>query len=273
MIEDVRRLADELHILDISIISGVRPCGRTIDFTYCGRRNNGFLFVWDGEATFLDEQRKKIVVSNGELAFLPKHKKYRMEYTAPSTTFVVVNFDLCDKNNNDISLFDDIVLVAKDDVTRRIAKIMTNFELCSISKTTETTFRRKELMYRLLGTIYAPSFSLVTRSEINEQILDGVYLLEQTYLENLPITRYAEASHVSVNTFRSAFQKEFGTSPLKYRNRLRVERAKELLSESGFTVAEAAYASGFENIGYFCRYYRQVTGESPGETKRKYNVK
>ena len=272
MIENVR-FADDLHIFDISVVSGIRAKGRTTDFTRYGRISNGFLFVWDGEATFFDEQRKKTVVTNGELAFLPKHKKYRMEYTAPSNTFVVVNFDLCDKNYNDVALFDDIVLVAKDDVTRRIAKIMTNFELCSTSKTMETILRKKELMYRLLGTIYAPSFSLVTRSEISEQIADGVYLLEQTYLENLPITRYAEASHVSVNTFRNVFQKEFGTSPLKYRNRLRIERAKELLSESGFSVSEAAYASGFENVGYFCRYYRQVTGESPGETKRKNHTK
>ena len=272
MIENVR-FTDDLHVFDISVISGIRARGRTIDFTRCGRRNNGFLFVWDGEETFFDEQRKKIVVSNGDLVFLPKGKKYRMEYTAPSTTFVVVNFDLCDKNNKDIILFEDIVLVAKDDVTRRISKIMMNFELCSTSKTMETILRKKELMYRLLGTIYAPSFSLVTRSELNEQISEGVHLLEQTYLENLPIAQYAEASHVSVNTFRSAFQKEFGTSPLKYRNRLRIERAKELLGESGFTVAEAAYASGFENIGYFCRYYRKITGESPGETKRKHHEK
>ena len=271
MIENVR-LADDLHVFDISIVSGVRAKGRTTDFRCYGRRNNAFLFVWDGEATFFDEKRRKTVVTNGELAFLPKHKKYRMEYTAPSTTFAVVNFDLCDKNNNEIALFKDIVLVSKDDVTRRIAKIMTNFELCSTSKTMETTLRRKELMYRLLGTIYAPSFSLATRSEIAEQIADGVHLLEQTYIENLPITQYAEASHVSLNTFRNVFQKEFGTSPLKYRNRLRIERAKELLSESGFTVSEAAYASGFESIGYFCRCYRQITGESPGETKRKYHV-
>ena len=80
--------------------------------------------------------------------------------------------------------------------------------------------------------------------------------------------QYAEASHVSVNTFRNLFQKQFGMSPLKYRNYLRIERAKELLCEGSFTVAEVAYASGFENIGYFCRYYRQITGESPSETKK-----
>ena len=31
-------------------------------------------------------------------------------------------------------------------------------------------------------------------------------------------------------------------------------------------VAEAAYACGFENIGYFCRYYKKITGEMPSET-------
>ena len=40
MIEDVR-LADELHIFDISVVSGVRACGRTIDYNCCGRRNTG----------------------------------------------------------------------------------------------------------------------------------------------------------------------------------------------------------------------------------------
>ena len=272
MIEDVR-LVDDLHIFDISVVSGIRACGRTIDLNGCGRKTNGILFVWEGEATFFDEQQKTVVVSNGELAFLPKNKKYRMEYTAASTTFVVVNFDLCDKKNKDIVLFEDIVFVAKDDKTHSIAKIMTNFELCSTSKTSKSILRKKELMYRLLGTIYSSKFSYPKRTDMNMRIADGVYLLEKTYLENLPIAQYAAASHVSINTFRNTFQKEFGVSPIKYRNRLRIERAKELLSEGEFTVAEAAYASGFETIGYFCRYYRQVTGEAPGETKRKYNLK
>jgi transcriptional regulator GlxA family with amidase domain len=53
---------------------------------------------------------------------------------------------------------------------------------------------------------------------------------------------------------------------------LRIERARELLSDGSLTVAEVAYASGFENIGYFCRYYRRITGEAPGDTKKRYTV-
>ena len=260
---------DDLHISDISVVSGIRPCGRMIDNSSRGRSNNGILYVWNGEATFYMERGKTVIVRDGEVAFLPRQKKYRMEYTAERTTFVVVNFDLLDKSNGYVSLFEDITMLAKDDMTHRIAKIMMNFELCSVSKTVDATLRKKELMYRLLGSLFASNSYLLTRNDTNSQIAEGVHLLEQTYLENLPVGQYAEASHVSISTFRSLFQKQFGMSPLKYRNHLRIERARELLREGGFTVAEVAYASGFENVGYFCRYYRRITGEAPSATKKR----
>jgi len=260
---------NDLHVFDISIVSGIRPGGRTIDHSCHARKSNGILYVWKGETTFYPESGKPVIVRDGEVAFIPKLKKYRMEYTAQSTTFVVVNFDSLDKSSGEVALFDSITLLTKDDKAQRIARIMMNFELCSVSKTMDATLRKKELMYRLLGAIFSGESCLPEKSETNPQIADGVHLLEQTYLENLPVAQYAAASHVSVNTFRSLFQKHFGMSPLKYRNHLRIERARELLCEGGFTVTEAAYASGFENIGYFCRYYRQITGESPGETKKR----
>lgn len=209
------------------------------------------------------------VASSGELLFLPKHKKYKMRYTAKSTTFVLVNFEPIDKNGEEVSLFEDITVLAKDDELHGFAKIMTSFELCGASKTVSATLRKKELIYRLLGAIYASTPYLPIGYNLDSKIADGVRLLEQTYLENLPIIEFSKACHMSINAFRCLFQKQFGTSPVKYRNNLRIERAKELLSEGSFTVSEVAYSSGFENVGYFCRYYRQITGESPSETKKK----
>ena len=272
MISD-SQLFDDLRISEISVVSGIRYCGRTVDYSNRGRKTSGILFVWEGEATFDIDKNEQLRISDGELAFIPKGKRYTVKYTAPSTTFVVVNFNIYGKDNGDAVIFDDIIMLAKDDSAQRIARTMASFELCNTSKTVDAVLRKKELMYRLLGIVNSSRFCLTAGNERFSQITDGARLLEQTYLENLPIEKYAEVSHVSVNTFRSVFQKQFGMSPLKYRNFLRIERAKELLSEGGFTVAEVAYASGFENIGYFCRYYRQVVGESPSETKRKYNLK
>ena len=266
------RFFDDLRIFNISVISGVRPLGRTIDHSTGGRTNSGFVYVFSGETVFYENGKGELRVCDGEIAYLPKGKKYRMRYTAPETTFVVVNFNLCDEHDEEVILFSDITLIGKDDKTNRISKIMMAFELYGVSKTVDALLRKKELMYRLLGMIYTMRSGAFAEGDDNSLIREGVKLLELTYLENLPTTRYAEASHVSLSTFRTLFQKQFGTSPLKYRNSLRIERARELLLEGGFTVAEVAYASGFENLGYFCRSYQRLTGETPSATKKKSNV-
>ena len=73
-----------------------------------------------------------------------------------------------------------------------------------------------------------------------------------------------------LNRSRQLFGKHFGTSPLKYRNMLRIRRAKQLLEDGNCTVTEAAYDSGFENIGYFCECYKKITGETPKQTKQRF---
>ena len=103
----------------------------------------------------------------------------------------------------------------------------------------------------------------------DRQIFAGASMLQSTYLENIPITQFARASNMSISSFRDTFTKKYGISPIQYRNRLRIERAAAILKEGSCTVAEAAYASGFENIGYFCRYYKKITGETPSQTRSR----
>lgn len=258
---------DSVLISDISVISGVRYNGRAVDNSR-GRNSHGFLYIHSGEATFYVDGAEFLVLAR-DLLYIPQNKKYRMVYTAESTTFVVVNFMLQDSKGNDKFLFDNIELVFKDQKTNSLAQVMTKFELCSTSKNIGALLRKKELMYRLLGLLCRNELHLIGEKVIDARIARGVYLLEQTYLENLPVEQYANECYISVNTFRRVFQKQFGMSPIKYRNLMRVDRAKELLYEGSFTVAEVAYAVGIENVGYFCRYYRQITGETPSTTRRK----
>ena len=263
------RFFEDVHVGDVFALSGIRPLGRLVDNSDLGRRSSGFLYVWQGKCVFRDGIKPPIAVSDGELLFIPKGKKYKMEYSAPTTTFVLVNFNTYSRCGENVLLMDDITLLAKDSEAKSIAKIMSDFELCSASVNLPSILRRRELLYKLLGAVYGCSYQTETDKRRTSSIYDGVLMLEQTYLENIPITKFAEASHVSENTFRTLFQKQYNMSPVRYRNRLRVARARELLAEGSCTVAEAAWDSGFENVGYFCRLYKRITGEKPSDTKKK----
>ena len=256
-------------ISNIVIMSGIRPAGRTTDNRRMGRFRNGILYLWSGEGKFWVDGKRVLTATDGDLVFIPKGLKYKMQYTKENSTFVVVNFDICDQNGEDIRLFDRITTVGRDDETRRIASVMAKLEMSSASQGAVAGFRRKELLYRLLTRIFEENFPLITEQERYPQIFKGALLLKQNYLENIPIERFASVCNISVSSFRELFRKQYGMSPLKYRNYLRINRARELLSESNCTVTEAAFASGFENVGYFCNCYKKQTGETPSQTRTK----
>lgn len=258
---------EDICISEVEVMSGVRPSGRSANYLNGGRRCHGLVYIWDGEACFTHSDGQTTIVKNGELLFIPKGHRYKMQYTAPNTTFVLVNMEMFDKNGEDIYLAKKLAVLAKDDASNRIAGIMAKLELCGASQNIAAFFRRKELVYKLLGKVYESGIVPSSEQQGYLRIFAGVRLLEQSYLENLPVSEFAEACNISISSFRSLFGKQYGMSPVQYRNRLRIDRAVTILSEGSCTVAEAAYACGFENIGYFCRYYKKITGETPLETK------
>lgn len=65
---------------------------------------------------------------------------------------------------------------------------------------------------------------------------------------------------------RKRFKKEVGLTPLEYMTRLRMKKAKGMLSgmgATGYTVAEVAELCGYENALYFSRVFKKQEGLSP----------
>lgn len=258
----------DICVAEVSIVSGIRPAGRTTDHMQLGRPHHGFLYVFRGEAQFYTKGKRCVSVRDGELLFIPRGLRYKMQYTAKSTVFVLVNFEVFERGGEALTLFDTLTAVARDGASLQIAGIMTKLELVGAAQGLHGELRKKELLFRLLSMVYGAENPLSSGLGRYPQIASGVLLLKQTYLENLPVEEFARASHISVSSFRDLFRREYGTSPVAYRNRLRIRRAQELLSEGSCTVAEAAYACGFENVGYFCRCYKSITGERPSLAKQ-----
>jgi len=93
------------------------------------------------------------------------------------------------------------------------------------------------------------------------------------------IEQYADAPDVSLSEIAARvglsadhlgvlFQKEMGMSPVEYRTRLRLLRARELLVTTARSVGEIAEAVGFPNASYFTRLFRKTFGMAPLEFAR-----
>jgi len=78
---------------------------------------------------------------------------------------------------------------------------------------------------------------------------------------------------VSERTLRDAFYKQTDTSPLEYLKTQRLNQVYHELRDSDpgeVLIKQLAYASGFSHLGHFCQDYKQLFGESPSETIKRY---
>lgn len=95
--------------------------------------------------------------------------------------------------------------------------------------------------------------------------------LDRHYAHPLTTGDIAAACGVSVRQLQYVFLRQFGVPPTEYLRRLRLDRARELLtraSESGSspTVSAVAHRCGFTHLGRFAQSYRRRFGEPPSAT-------
>jgi len=88
--------------------------------------------------------------------------------------------------------------------------------------------------------------------------------IAQTYRESASIAGIASELGVSQAHLTRQFKRDFGLTPLKYRNHLRVSEASRRLLV-GENILDVGYAVGFNDTGRFYQDFRKVTGTSPGK--------
>jgi AraC family transcriptional regulator of arabinose operon len=81
--------------------------------------------------------------------------------------------------------------------------------------------------------------------------------------EPIRVTDLARAAHLSVSCFAHLFAREVGIAPMRYVERVRINRAGELLLATGSPVRQVGLEVGFANPFHFSRRFRAVVGMSP----------
>ena len=68
---------------------------------------------------------------------------------------------------------------------------------------------------------------------------------------------------VNKTTLISIFKEVYGTTPIRYINRIRLRKAKELLVNTDTSVSEIADLVGFSDYKYFIKVFKKYVGCSP----------
>jgi AraC-like DNA-binding protein/ligand-binding sensor protein len=91
------------------------------------------------------------------------------------------------------------------------------------------------------------------------------HFIWENYTRKISLQEIAESSGLSAPYFSTIFKEEMGENLSSYLNRLRVEKASHLLTETKMSLSEIAGACGFEDQSWFSKIFKNYTGSSPGK--------
>ena len=99
-------------------------------------------------------------------------------------------------------------------------------------------------------------------------VRESLSYLEEHAAENITCALLAGRAYLSVNYFRTLFQKVTGKTVVAALQEIRVDRARRLLEETSLSVSEVAGRVGYADIKFFYGVFRRLTGKTPGEYRR-----
>lgn len=80
------------------------------------------------------------------------------------------------------------------------------------------------------------------------------------YMQKITLEELADRFGITASYLSTLFSRETGHTFSSFLRDYRVERAKEMLCSGSRLIYEIAYRTGFDDVQYFCRVFKSVTG-------------
>ncbi len=243
--EDIRFNGElNFSVSNVGFVSVVRNENFVFEYKN-GKDLHSFVYVDSGELEYcFYNTKEKMKIKKGSLLFIPKQLPYKTKYLKNSTKIKLIIFDLAGK----VTPFETVRPFSK--TASEISEFFSSFNIYNSGN----TLLLYSKLYELFHFIQTENPEIVKKYK---KILPAVTAMTEYYFENRKISYYADMCGMSESNFRKLFKEYKGISPIEYRNIIRCRQVKKMLDSMEFSVSEAAYLTGFNNMSFFYEVYNK----------------
>ncbi|MBR5309282.1 MAG: helix-turn-helix transcriptional regulator [Clostridia bacterium] len=243
------------------------------------RPSHGLVYIKHGKKLYSFKNGNEIRVSGGCFIYLPRFSDYVVRRdsvngeTEDYSEVYCVNI-LCTDNAFGEGEYDDRAFAFHVKREAEMESIYKKIIREMYLKKPYYELRVTSLVYELVHLIFTERHSEYYTTEVESRLSPALNYINENYIGNdLKISELSAMCGMSENYFRRLFTRVYGKSPVKYITERRIAYATEFLKSGLYTVTESAMLSGFDDIGYFSRTYKKITGESPSQTLHGEDIK
>ncbi len=226
------------------------------------RIQNGFTLILCREAIYTLGSGGSFRAPRNSLVCLPAGSVYSVEFLTDGAnegvSSMVVNFTLRDEDGELLSLTPEPCVVLSDDDAQVYSRLLPLIEDLRV----RNALALKRHFFSFL--------SLVSPSVSEKRYADGrmgelLEYIEQNIADDVSLPTLGAHFGMSASTLRRRFERELGMAPVEYINRLRVERAKELICTDEITNEMICEQVGFYDPSHFYKVFKRYAEMTPNE--------
>ena len=245
---------NKITVTDIKELFTVSsPRGRKEEIR--NRKSYGLSFCAEGKITY-KINGKQAVSDEYHAVILPKGMSYSL-YGNKSGIFPVINFDCKEFLCGEVI---SLPIQSADTYIKDFEKMK------ALSLFEENRAKMMSVFYNILHR-------LSTESSVRSVIIPAIRYIESNYQNpKLSNAELAEKCNISEVYFRKIFTENYKTTPKQFIMDIRINKAKQFLSDGLIKVGAVAEQCGFSNQYHFCRLFKEKTGITPSEYMKQNRI-
>lgn len=232
-------------------------------YSCMGKPKPSHTLLWfkNCRAKITDSNGEVLIAEKNQVAFMSKGIEYTVEFfdTAPNQDdSIVFHFQLKNMDNEEITpTFSPQICIKNVDTTMAylIESAAEEFNKNIVCIPIITS-----VIYQMLGLACQRQRKRVVSHKF-KYIQEGIELMENN--SDKTLNEIAQICGVSEGYFRKLFREYSGENPIEFRQKHRIEKAKQLLLLDTHSIGEIAEELNFSDIYHFSKTFKKITGLSP----------
>jgi len=125
------------------------------------------------------------------------------------------------------------------------------------------------MLFHVLGLIISESKNKTLEKKETQKIEQAKIIMTENLFQDASLQEIASKLNMSYTLFRKNFKKYTGEAPAKYFNDLRLNKAKQLLLETSYSIKEISFMLQFTSNEHFSTSFKKTTGLAPKDFRLK----
>ena len=129
----------------------------------------------------------------------------------------------------------------------------------------------KILLYALIDQFYQKNQIIMKEpSNAQDDLKKVLSYIQENFNKPLTLNQIAQQIMITPNYLCRYFKKKMGMTVFQYMKQYRINKSIDLLLQSDLSIINIAMQCGFDNLSYYIRTFKKLTGLTPKQYRRQH---